>query len=120
VPLQGTNGPCELSIGGPAICVAVDESEPEPTTNNAFRGLTSVAPDVGDNADNLVLSSTITTQNNGTIPQVVAQMGSCPPSMSVDNCLADLIFTVTSANLDQAIDVIANQVVAFEVVLSFQ
>ena len=115
--LNGDNGPCET--GGIAFgCLAHEEAG---DSSSLFSGLTSVEPDSGDNADKVVLSGSVTAQRTGTIDSVQTSLYHCPPETATDSCGSGFAVSgITSAVLGSPINVIANQVIAIEVVLSFQ
>lgn len=109
--------PCVTSSGFGSACAATEVAYvPGPNDPAFFPGLTSEVPDA-----ELVLSGSVTAQRNGTISSVHTTLGGCASSTSVDDCDAGTLgSSITFTDLVTPIDVIANQVVAIEVVLSFQ
>lgn len=129
VELVGPSGaePCILTgpSGNSVECVLTELPPTHSfvtTLNNYFSGLTvEVGDSLGPNADELVLSGSVTVQNSADITGVHTRVQLCPTDASPDDALScsGPSNRFTEKTLNSAVPVVENQVVNVTVVFSF-
>ncbi|PZC48959.1 MAG: hypothetical protein C1O27_000328 [Chloroflexi bacterium] len=127
VELHGVTSeqPCENG-GLPVACVITENALTGSTFPHYFQTLTVDRPVTGDNAGYLVLSGTADAQRAGSITRVTTDLASCDSSVAPDNpcpvSLAGNPFSeaYSSSGDFTAIDVLAGQRIAVQILMSFQ
>ena len=119
VALDGGADPACVGPAGPKGYVVTEADDPSIQTH-LFKTLTLEVPHAGENADAFVLNGTMTAQRTETITRVSTGVGSCEPDTTPTDCTASGGRVITLTDLAEAVDVILNQQVHVEGVLSFQ